>query len=64
MREPSSSLFVINVESTFKNIKILLKVKSILSQARDKPMTLLYNKEKVSRKGVKELLFGLQLAKY
>lgn len=64
MRESSSSLFVINIESTFKNIKILLKVKSILSQARDKPMTLLYNKEKVSRKGVKELLFGLQLAKY
>ena len=62
MREPSSSLFVINVESTFKNIKnikILLKVKSILWQARDKPMTLLYNKEKASRKGVKELLFGL-----
>ena len=63
MRESSSSLFVINIESTFKNIKILLKVKSILWQARDKPMTLLYNKEKVSRKGVKELLFGLQLAK-
>ena len=62
MRESSSSLFVINVESTFKNIKILkilLKVKSILWQAQDKSMTLLYNKEKVSRKGVKELLFGL-----
>ena len=42
---------------------MLLKVKSILWQARDKPMTLLYNKEKASRKGVKELLFGLQLAK-
>lgn len=64
MRELSSSLFVINVESTFKNIKILLKVKSILWQALDKPMTLLYNKEKVSRKGVEELLFGLQLAKF
>ena len=63
MRESSSSLFVINVESTFKNIKILLKVKSILWQAQDKSMTLLYNKEKVSREGVKELLFGLQLAK-
>ena len=63
MRESSSSLFVINIESTFKNIKILLKVKSILWQARDKPMTLLYNKEKVSRKGVKELLFELSLAK-
>lgn len=59
MRESSSSLFVINVESTFKNIKILLKVKSILWQAQDKSMTLLYNKEKVSREGVKELLFGL-----
>ena len=42
---------------------MLLKVKSILWQAQDKSMTLLYNKEKVSRKGVKELLFGLQLAK-
>ena len=41
-----------------------MKVKSILWQAWDKPMTLLYNKEKVSRKGVKELLFGLQLAKF
>ena len=30
---------------------MLLKVKSILWQARDKPMTLLYNKEKASRKG-------------
>ena len=27
-------------------------------------MTLLYNREKVSRKGVKELLLGLQLAKF
>ena len=36
---------------------MFMKVKSILWQAQDKPMTLLYNKEKVSRKGVKELLF-------
>lgn len=49
MREPSSSLFVINVESTFKKSqksKIFLKIESIIDQHREKCIILLYNKEK------------------